>query len=228
MRREEQEILRVYANRDKDLSHGHRNMLSVLNSCYREILLYTLLSRWGLIPLRGKLIVDFGCGTGARLREFMRFGAVPEQLFGMDLSMERLEISTQLNPRLRVQRASCARAPYREQVFDIVINSTMMSSILDDRLATDIASEMRRVLKPNGVILWYDMRVNNPRNPSVRGYSLRRIRQLFPGWVIDAVPVALPTLLASVIEIMPWLYAPLNVVRVARTHYLALIRNTMP
>jgi len=161
MHQKEREIIQTYAKRDTDLSHGFRNVLSVRNSCCRQIYLYTLLARRGLIPLSGKLIVDFGCGTGARLRELMSFGAVPEQLFGIDLSMKRLRRSTELNPRLKVQRASCACAPYREHVFDIVVNSTMMSSILDDRLAADIASEMRRVLKPNGVVLWYDMRVSN-------------------------------------------------------------------
>ena len=32
-----------------------------------------------------------------------------------------------------------------------------------------VAEEMLRVLKPQGLILWYDYHVNNPWNKDVRG-----------------------------------------------------------
>ena len=32
-----------------------------------------------------------------------------------------------------------------------------------------VAAEMLRVVKPQGLILWYDFRYNNPRNSNVRG-----------------------------------------------------------
>jgi len=31
-----------------------------------------------------------------------------------------------------------------------------------------IATEMLRVLKPDGIILWYDYHMNNPKNPGVK------------------------------------------------------------
>jgi hypothetical protein len=39
-------------------------------------------------------------------------------------------------------------------------------------------AEMARVLAANGVIVWYDFSVNNPRNPHVRGVKLTEILEL--------------------------------------------------
>jgi hypothetical protein len=39
---------------------------------------------------------------------------------------------------------------------------------------------MWRLTKPLGMILWYDLRVNNPGNPDVRGIGVQEIRELFP------------------------------------------------
>ena len=47
--------------------------------------------------------------------------------------------------------------------------ATVFSSTLDRRMRQNIAREMLRVLKPEGIVLWYDYHVNNSRNPDVRG-----------------------------------------------------------
>ncbi|MCC7210276.1 MAG: hypothetical protein IT451_00360 [Candidatus Brocadia sp.] len=41
-----------------------------------------------------------------------------------------------------------------------------------------IAAEMLRVLEPDGVILWYDYYMNNPKNPDVKGVKKRNSRTL--------------------------------------------------
>ena len=42
------------------------------------------------------------------------------------------------------------------------------------------AAEMRRVLRPDGLIVWYEFRVDNPRNPDVKAVTLAELRLLFP------------------------------------------------
>jgi hypothetical protein len=49
-----------------------------------------------------------------------------------------------------------------------------------------MAAEMLRVLRPGGAVLWYDLRVNNPRNSAVRAISLEEIAALFPGCTVEA------------------------------------------
>ncbi len=48
-----------------------------------------------------------------------------------------------------------------------------------------IASEMLRVLKEDGSIIWYDFFVRDPRNKDVSGIGKNEIRQLFPGCQIE-------------------------------------------
>jgi len=38
---------------------------------------------------------------------------------------------------------------------------------------------MLRVLKVDGIIVWYDFHMNNPQNPDVRGVKKNRINLLF-------------------------------------------------
>src|SRR6476646_11595052 len=62
----------------------------------REIL--ALLAREKFDPSREKLILEIGCGTGAWLREFVKWGALPDRLVGVDLLSERIEKARKLCP----------------------------------------------------------------------------------------------------------------------------------
>jgi len=63
----------------------------------------------------------------------------------------------------------------------VVSQFTLFTSILSEPMKNRMAAEMIRVLKPGGVILWYDFRFNNPRNQNVRGIESPEITSLFPG-----------------------------------------------
>lgn len=89
-----------------------------------------------------------------------------------------------------------------------------------------MASAMCRAVKTDGLILWYDFRVGNPRNADVRGVSRREISALFPGCDIDLRPITLAppvlrllapysSLACHLLAQIPWLC----------THYLGAIRK---
>jgi hypothetical protein len=88
---------------------------------------------------------------------------------------------------------------------DLVLQSTVFTSLLDDAFQQRLADAMWRWVKPGGAVLWYDFTVNNPRNPDVRGVPLARVRQLFPQAHIDArrVTLAPPLARASAGSIRP-------------------------
>ena len=67
-------------------------------------------------------------------------------------------------PAVRIECASAAHLPFSKERFDLVLQSTVFTSILDPDLRRRVASEMMRVVKPDGLILWYDYHVNNPWN----------------------------------------------------------------
>jgi hypothetical protein len=48
-----------------------------------------------------------------------------------------------------------------------------------------MAAEMRRVVRPGGLILWYDLIVENPWNSSVHPLRKADIRRLFPNCSFD-------------------------------------------
>ena len=80
-----------------------------------------------------------------------------------------------------IRSGNAARLALPNDFFDVVLQSTVFTSILDRSLQHAIAVEMLRVLKPDGFILWYDFRWNNPRNPDVRGIQAQEISELFSG-----------------------------------------------
>lgn len=111
--------------------------------------------------------------------------------------------------------------PWADAMFDVVTQFTLFTSILDTGVKRRIASEMLRVLKPDGMILWYDFRYNNPRNANVRGIEAKEVRQLFPGCGVTLEKVTLAPLIARWVVPVSWLAAlVLEKIPVLRTHYL--------
>jgi len=55
-----------------------------------------------------------------------------------------------------------------------------LGNIFDEEMRQRIASEMLRVLKPDGIVLWYDFHMDNPKNPDVRGVKKRGNQAAFP------------------------------------------------
>jgi hypothetical protein len=89
------------------------------------------------------------------------------------------------------------------------------------------AAEMIRVVTQDGIILWYDYRVNNPWNRDVRGVKRSEIKKLFPDCRMELQRMTLLPPLAR------WL-APYSILGcfaleklpLLRTHYLGVIRKT--
>lgn len=166
---------------------------------------------------------EVGCGAGGNLLDLLRLGLMPAHLTGIELLPERLAAARAALPegvRLLAGDASAAVVAPASQ--DLVLQSTVFSSILDDALQQRVAEAMWRWLKPGGAVVWYDFTVNNPRNPDVRGVPLRRVRQLFPQGRFTARRVTLAPPLARA---LPAAYGLFNLVPWLRTHRLVLIEK---
>jgi len=166
---------------------------------------------------------EVGCGAGGNLQDLLRLGLLPGHLTGIELLPERLAAARATLPegvRLLAGDASAAAVAPASQ--DLVLQSTVFSSILDDALQQRVAEAMWRWLKPGGAVVWYDFTVNNPRNPDVRGVPLRRVRQLFLQGRFTARRVTLAPPLARV---LPAAYGLFNLVPWLRTHRLVLIEK---
>lgn len=186
-----------------------------------------LLRRHGFWPPGGRDIVDIGCGNGAVLREFVAWGADAERCAGIDLLPERVDAARSADPRMRIEAGDAAALPWADSSFDIALQFTLLSSVLDTRMRRSIASETLRVLRPGGAVIVYDF-VWNPLNRDVRGVGEKQLAALYPGCVIDARRVTLaPPITRSLARLSPRLCGALEALPPLRSHVLACIRKRL-
>jgi SAM-dependent methyltransferase len=191
----------------------------------RERALLELLAAQGWDDLSRCRVLEVGCGSGANLLEWLRLGAAPEHLSGIELLPERLAQARRVLPAAATLiEGDALRAAIAPASQDMVMQSTVFSSLLDDAFSQRLADAMWRWTKPGGAVLWYDFTVNNPRNPDVRGVPLARLRELFPQGRITARRVTLaPPISRLVCRVHPAAYGLVNALPWLRTHVLCWI-----
>ncbi|MFO7661681.1 MAG: class I SAM-dependent methyltransferase [Chloroflexota bacterium] len=225
---EKARIRRTYADRETKLAGG--DSYSLANPAYlftiqqRQRAILSALQREGLWPLAGKRILELGCGTGGVLLELLAFGGTPALLHGTDLLAERVTLARARLPHLPLNCAHGGRLPYPDRSFDLVLQFTVFSSILDQPVCYTVSQEIVRVLKPDGLILWYDFWIN-PFNKQTRGVRPHEIRDYFPGSRLNFERITLAPPLARRLVPKTWVGALLlEKLRLFNTHYLATIR----
>ena len=190
----------------------------------RQRALLALLRREGLLPFAQQRMLEVGCGSGGVLREFLWYGATPASLHGAELLVWRVAEAKALTPHVPVVQADGCHLPYADKSFDLVMQFTVFSSILDAATRAAVAAEMRRVVRPDGLILWYDFWLN-PRNPHTRGIRPAEIRTLFPAcsYRFQRLTLAPPITRWMGRVSWPGCYL-LEQLRILNTHYLVAIR----
>jgi SAM-dependent methyltransferase len=182
---EENRILEAYrrrANAEVGARYSCFRAGHLLNLQQLERCLLSSLQALGYDPLKGKRILEVGCGSGGWLRRFIIWGSSPEDLFGVDLQESRISDARDTLPRATTLKCgNAAHLEFPDGSFDLVVQFTMFSSVLSIEMKRQIASEMLRVLKPGGYVVWYDFFVRNRFNPDVCGIGKREIQDLFPG-----------------------------------------------
>jgi ubiquinone/menaquinone biosynthesis C-methylase UbiE len=182
---ESERILSEYRQREgvnlyKDL-YGAYSSYSTYAVARFDVLLGQALHSTGMLPLTGKRILDVGCGTGRQLLSFLIQGALPDDLYGIDLIPERIAEAKAKHPLIHLQCGSADQLDYPDSSFDLVTQFTVFSSILDEKMQVGIAREMIRVTKPGGLIVWYDLR-RMGKSKALVGFPQTVVESLFPGF----------------------------------------------
>lgn len=186
----------------------------------------SMLTAVGLWPPAGYRILDIGCGTGSLVGWLLGEGAHPSDVLGVDLHIAALASARLREPEAVFQVADGRHLPFVSESFAVVAQSTVFTSILDDRVASAVASEIDRVLKPGGVVLWYDYRVSDPRNPNTRAMRARNVEQLFPRYKTTWRSLTvLPQLARRLGPSTRFVYPLLARLPILRTHLLGLLRK---
>ncbi len=178
-------------------------------------------------PVEDLKFLEVGSGNGQWLCEFSSFGLLTSNMSGIELSKERCETAKKRVPSAEIVCGDASLLPWSDDHFDIVFQSTVFTSVKSHETRKKIASEMKRVCKKDGFILWYDFIYNSPSNPDVEGIGADQVRSLFEPWTCEfrkatlAPPIArrlvpVSRLASQILEsFCPFL----------RTHILAEIRQ---
>ncbi len=173
--------------------------------------------------------------------------ASPENLYGADLLFDRLLHAHHILPSSGFANADGQSLPYPPKIFDLVLQYTAISSILDPKIRSNICADMLRVLrspshpasgKPGGMILSYDFWLN-PTNPQTRGVRpaetcpelRRRIKRLFPNCRYEFHRITLAPPITCRLAPISWgLCLFLESLKIFNTHYLVAIKkmNALP
>lgn len=185
-----------------------------------------LFAELGITSFNETKLIEVGCGSGGNLLEFLRWGFEPENLKGIELLEDRAAQASKVLPAGMIYCGDANRVNLPVASQDIVFQSTVFSSLLDDAFQMDLAARMWGWVKPGGGVLWYDFIYNNPNNPDVRGVPLKRVHALFPQgrFMVKRITLA-PPLARNVCKFHSSLYPVFNLFPFLRTHVLCWIQK---
>ncbi len=195
----QQEVERLRTAYQERFRHRPVNFLGAANiflAQERERHFLRLLRKYAGRPLEELRILDVGCAGGYFLRSLLKYGIPAGNMVGIDIWQELLEQGRRIVPSLTLVCASGDHIPFPDASFDVVLQSTMFSSVLSDVLRAGIAREMLRVAKPDGVVFSYDFRYQRPGDHDVKAVSRRELRRLFSGARVITERSTLPPPLA--------------------------------
>lgn len=227
----ETEAVRDRYNRRATNVDPHRySMLAPANwqsAQERQRAMLQLFAKLGYRDLSGLSVVEVGAGSGGNLLELLRLGFLPENLAGVELLAERAAAARHVLPAaLRFTAGDASALELADESVDIVYQSVVFSSLLDDEFQRTLAHRMWQWVRPGGGVLWYDFTFNNPANPDVRGVPLARVRELFPQGRLTSRRITLaPPIARRVARLHPSLYTLFNLLPLLRTHQLCWIEK---
>jgi len=185
-----------------------------------------LLRDAGWVPLAERRVIEVGSGTGSELAWLLELGARAENLVGVELLPHRVATARGAYPSLQFHESNAEHLEFSDASFDLVMAITVFSSILDDSMARNVAAEIRRVIRPGGALLWYDVRYDSNTNRSVKAVGRARVRELFPDLEgrLETVTL-LPPLARRLGATTSVAYPFLSLMPPLRSHLVGLLRK---
>lgn len=145
MNKEEKESYKMYEEA-AEYYHDFRTKINQGGWFYNELLeMPTTLSMLGNI--KGKKVLDYGCGSGIYAKILHKRGAIVK---GFDISNKMLDIARRDNPTIEFKQGSGYKIPFKEQ-FDVVVAPLVLHYMEDwDK----VFKEVSRVLKKGGMFIF--------------------------------------------------------------------------
>jgi ubiquinone/menaquinone biosynthesis C-methylase UbiE len=132
----------------------------------------------------GRRALDYGCGTGRSSRLLKQQGL---DVTGVDISDAMLAQARGADSGGSYTKIDSARLPFPDDSFDMAFSSLVFFEIPTIAGMTEVAAEIRRVLRPGGVFIlligaeelyaheWLTVKVDYPENPNCRSGDAVRV-----------------------------------------------------
>ncbi len=111
-------------------------------------------------------IVDYGCGYGRTLEEFYQVGY--RNMLGLDFSSEMVARGHKSFPYLNLQIVENTHTNLPCNSVDMVLLFALLTCITEDKQQQEVMDEVKRILKPGGVVYVSDFLLNNDERNNKR------------------------------------------------------------
>lgn len=172
---EADKVIERYSRREKS---NFNNTYYFHSSSEREVKYLLILKKY-FHTFDNLKIMEIGAGIGGNLLALKRHGFQWNNLYANELLDDSVEVLVDNLPNSHIFPGDAADLEFVEE-FDITFHSMVFTSILDDAFKQVLAKKMYSMTKKDGMVLWYDFKYNNPKNPDVRGIGKKEIEKLFP------------------------------------------------
>ena len=173
----------------------------------------------------GPRVLDVGCGTGDLAGEALDAGLECDWI-GIDLRQAAILEARRRYPSARFIKASADAIPLPDRSVDVALAIVLFSSLPSLDLETAVARELRRVIRPGGSLIWFDLRYSNPRNRAVHAMSEDRVRRVFAGWDVAVTSTSLlPPIARRLGRLTSLIYPILRAIAPLRSHLIGRIRR---
>ncbi len=190
---------------------------------YRELLYYKILKK-RFKSFEHLKLLEIGAGSGYNLYFFNKIGFSLENMYANELMEDRLAQLRKNFPTITIFEGNALDIDtFFHQQFDVLFQSTVFSSIPDAQLRTDIAQKMLKLLKDDGIILWYDFFVYNPYNKHTIAIRKNEIKKLFKN--ARKISFHKTTLASPIARRVGRLYPFFNLFPFLKTHYVCVIEK---
>jgi ubiquinone/menaquinone biosynthesis C-methylase UbiE len=183
-----------------------------------------MLNRARKFPHPGDKCLEIGYGKLGWLADLISWGVRECDLYGIELDGTRASIAKTTLPSAHLEVGDAASIPWPDDYFDLVVASTVFSSIQQPNVRRLIARDIDRVLSHGGAVVLYDTAVNNPANKNLYRIGRRDIAGMFPGYKCFYRSITLAPPIARFTAKWSWTAATLlSGVPFLRTHFLAVL-----
>ena len=227
IRREVQRVKAEYRRREFEVQsdlYAPWQPAEILMTAERKRMAATMLRAIDKFPVAGQRCLEIGYGKLGWLADLLSWGLRSSDLYGIELDEERARPAREALPDAHLEMGDATRLPWADDQFHYVVISTLFSSILNGTVRKAIAEEISRVLRTGGVVILYDIAVDNPGNKGVRRVKRSEVRSMFAGFDCHLRSLTLAPPIARMVAPRSWALANfLSGIPLLRTHLIGIL-----